>query len=82
MEIPISQTLRFLSLLSTDMDFCISSAELDFIPSTRLGFRRDVPKFLLRRPFAFVADRVINKERLADDRFRESQALLRIFWPA
>ena len=32
--------------------------------------------------FAFVADRVINKERLADDRFRESQALLRIFWPA
>ena len=24
----------------------------------------------------------INKERLADDRFGESQALLRIFWPA
>ena len=42
------------------MDFCIiSAAELDFIPSTRLGFRRAVPEFL-RRPFAFVvADRVI-----------------------
>ena len=60
MEVSISQTLRFLSLLSTDTDFYILSAELDFIPSTRLGFRRAVPEFL-RRPFAFafVADRVI-----------------------
>ena len=36
----------------------IISAEFDPIPSTRLGFRRAVPEFL-RRPFAFVADRVI-----------------------
>ena len=28
------------------------------------------------------ASRIGTKERLADDRFRESQALLRIFWPA
>ena len=59
MEVSISQTLRFLSLLSTVTDFYIISAELDFIPSTRLGFRRAVPEFL-RSPFAFVvADRVI-----------------------
>ena len=59
-KIPISQafTVGFLAQLSTDMDFYIISAELDFIPSTRLGFRRAVLEFL-QCSIAFVADRVI-----------------------